>query len=189
MTSPDFGRITKLNDDPVLIIPSIRPLSPSTRNAWPSGMLKKLMSLTQTQCGLGCDASCSALNGSAGRSAGALGAAAAARQAPTTRRKRPDVLMEPSRRRWLPAPQAGTLRLLTANLTARLVQPLVALEPSATPPRLIRIPGRSTSAGHAPPSRCAGRESGWLHHTRAKHRTAGSDRRSPSGRISAAVAR
>src|SRR5882672_10978674 len=51
MTSPDFGRITELKDDPVLSMPSIRPLSPSTRNAWPSGMLKKLMSLTQTQCG------------------------------------------------------------------------------------------------------------------------------------------
>src|SRR6202035_5942507 len=134
MTSPDFGRITELKDDPVLSIPSIRPLSPSTRNAWPSGMLKKLMSLTQTQCGLGCDASCSALNASAGSWARALSAAAAARQAPTTRRKRPDVLMKPSRRRWLPAPQAGTLRLLTANLTARLLQPLLALETNATAP-------------------------------------------------------
>src|SRR6202035_1205511 len=66
MTSPDFGRITELKDDPVLSMPSIRPLSPSTRNAWPSGMLKKLMSLTQTQCGPACGASCSALNGSAG---------------------------------------------------------------------------------------------------------------------------
>src|SRR6202035_4728991 len=134
MTSPDFGRITELKDDPVLSIPSIRPLSPSTRNAWPSGMLKKLMSLTQTQCGLACGASCPALNGSAGSWARAVSAAATARQVLTTRRERADVWMGPSRRRWLPAAPGGNPDALTANLTARLAQPPVALVPARRPP-------------------------------------------------------
>src|ERR1700732_857957 len=107
MTSPDFGRISELKEYPVLSMQSIRPLAPSTRNAWPSVMLKKLMSLTQTQCGLAWGASCSALKGSAGSCARAASAAAAARQAPATRSRRPDVLMEPSRHRWLSAARGG----------------------------------------------------------------------------------
>jgi len=58
MTSPDFGRITELKDDPVLSMPSIRPLSrrpetPAIRHA------EEVDVVDQTQCGPACGASCS----------------------------------------------------------------------------------------------------------------------------------
>src|SRR5215469_1740579 len=53
MTVPLLGTSTEVNEYPVLSMPSILPLSPSTRNALPSGKAKKAMSLTQTQCGVG----------------------------------------------------------------------------------------------------------------------------------------
>src|SRR5438105_46586 len=43
--------MTPVNEYPVLSMPSIFPLSPSTRNALPSGNAKKATSLTHTQCG------------------------------------------------------------------------------------------------------------------------------------------
>jgi hypothetical protein len=86
----------------VLIRPSILPLSPSTRNARPSAMLKKLKSLTHTQWGFARAGSCSTPEVSFGSGAAATGPPTANPRASSNAKGRTEVLIDLSPRTGLP---------------------------------------------------------------------------------------